>query len=674
MKMPAVPVKPSTVVLAGGLDTITSPMLAAPGSADFVQNYECVFGGGYQRVGGIERFDGRPRPSDATYITLSPVTTFTVSLGDTVTGATSGATGVVIYDGTFIALTKVTGTFQNGETITVSAVSVGVTASDEPAITADLSNTLNALAAAEYRSDITAVPGDGPVRGFSVLKGVAYAWRDDDAAMKMYKATTSGWTLVDLGMYVSFSNANTVAGEEGTVLTQGGVTATIVRMVLESGTYASGTNTGKIIISDLAGGNFAAGAATTDPTTTGTLTLGAAETTISLTAGGRVQTDIYNFTAALDTVSMYGCDGVNAEFEFDGTVYVPLTIATTERALVVRCHKQHVLFGFRGAIISSGIAQPYQFTVLSGGAEIGTGDVITGMIPVAGSETNAALLILCEQSAWVMFGNDSTEWQMTPLTRDAGGSAYSAQDCGVPMVHDTPGFRAYKPTDTFGDFEWNLESRRIETLVQNKVPVASCFSKAFSRYRVFFSDGTVVSATPGQKGWEWSRLDYDRSIVIAWSGEVSGVTRTFYGDDDGFVYEADVGRSFDGDTITAILKLHGLNQGASMLEKTYRWAVVETIGESPFYLAGSASFDDDTPDKNESETFEAALSGGGAAWDVFQWDRMFWDSPRLRSLRFNMNGNGYNIAPLFISQADDELPHQIRTFTVIYTPRRIRRD
>lgn len=667
--LPNVQIIPATVALAGGLDTVSTPLLAAPGSADFVQNYECIFGGGHQRAGGIERFDGRTRPSDGSYITLVPSTTFSVVVGNTVTGVTSAATGVCIYaSSVFIALTKVTGTFVAGETVTVAAVSSGVVSGDEPAITAALNNSLLALVAAEYRADITTVPGDGQIRGFAALEGEKYAWRNDGAAMKMYKATTSGWTLVSLGTYINFSNANTAASL-GTTLTKT-ETATIVRMVLETGTYASGTNTGKIIISG-ASGAFSAGAATTDGG--GNLTLGGAQTAITLSAGGRVQTDVYNFTASLSTRRLYGCDGVNPEFEFDGTVYVPLTISTSTRATAVRCHKMHVIFGFRGAIQTSGIADQYKYTVLSGSAELGTGDVITGLIPVAGSEAAAALLVICEQSTWALFGNDSSDWQLTPLSRDAGGTAYSAEDAGRPITHDTPGFRSYTPTADYGNFSWNLESRKIETLVQNKTPVASCFSKAYSRYRVFFSDGTAISGTPSAKGWEWSKLDYGKTIVIAWSGEVSGVTRTFYGDDDGYIYEADVGRSFDGDTITAILKLHGLNQGKPAVDKTYRWAVIETVGESAFYLSASASFDDGNQDKIDTENFTGEMTGGGANWDVFLWDRMFWDSPRLRSLRFAMNGNGYNIAPLFMSQAADELPHQIRTFTVFYTPRRVRR-
>ena len=52
------------------------------------------------------------------------------------------------------------------------------------------------------------------------------------------------------------------AFNDGDTLTQGGVTATIRRVVVETGTLVSGVNTGRLIITAPGGGNFAAGAAT----------------------------------------------------------------------------------------------------------------------------------------------------------------------------------------------------------------------------------------------------------------------------------------------------------------------------------------------------------------------------------------------------------------------------
>ena len=93
-----------------------------------MQNYEPWFNGGYRRIPGFERFDGRPKPSEQTFLGMEVNASEDIILGATLTGVPSGATGVVvgIYedDGTrgndMIALTKVTGTFLIGDDLSVN--------------------------------------------------------------------------------------------------------------------------------------------------------------------------------------------------------------------------------------------------------------------------------------------------------------------------------------------------------------------------------------------------------------------------------------------------------------------------------------------------------------------------------------------------------------------------
>jgi hypothetical protein len=63
-------VKAMPYPLGGGLDLVTSPMVIPPGKATAGLNYE-PHPRGYQRVDGYERFDGRPKPSEATYYILN---------------------------------------------------------------------------------------------------------------------------------------------------------------------------------------------------------------------------------------------------------------------------------------------------------------------------------------------------------------------------------------------------------------------------------------------------------------------------------------------------------------------------------------------------------------------------------------------------------------------------
>jgi hypothetical protein len=87
------------VKMVGGWDQLTPTLSLAPGALRDVTNYElsALPGGGYSRIGGYERVDGRTSPSAASYSVVQ-VSSFTntPTVGQTLTGFTSGATGVIV--------------------------------------------------------------------------------------------------------------------------------------------------------------------------------------------------------------------------------------------------------------------------------------------------------------------------------------------------------------------------------------------------------------------------------------------------------------------------------------------------------------------------------------------------------------------------------------------------
>jgi hypothetical protein len=126
-------VKTSYVALSGGEDLVSPALSINPGALMFSENYEPGIVYGYRRIDGFERSDGQPLPSDASYWIIS----FTAgdnepSIGATVIGATSGATGallaVVVSSGAwatndaagYLVLSVVSGTFANAETLQFS--------------------------------------------------------------------------------------------------------------------------------------------------------------------------------------------------------------------------------------------------------------------------------------------------------------------------------------------------------------------------------------------------------------------------------------------------------------------------------------------------------------------------------------------------------------------------
>lgn len=123
---------PKIFALGGGLNEVTPPSMLKGGELYGVSNYEPGEKGGYRRIDGYERLDGKVAPSDASYWILN------FDAGDIVEpeshglceGATSGATGevvsVILESGAwadsdavgYIVLFDVKGSFQDNETLT----------------------------------------------------------------------------------------------------------------------------------------------------------------------------------------------------------------------------------------------------------------------------------------------------------------------------------------------------------------------------------------------------------------------------------------------------------------------------------------------------------------------------------------------------------------------------
>jgi hypothetical protein len=67
--------------LQGGLDLVTPALMVKPGQLLDCLNYEPDINGGYRRMGGIERVDGRPKPSEQSYWIAKVTLTGSVSAG-----------------------------------------------------------------------------------------------------------------------------------------------------------------------------------------------------------------------------------------------------------------------------------------------------------------------------------------------------------------------------------------------------------------------------------------------------------------------------------------------------------------------------------------------------------------------------------------------------------------
>lgn len=760
--LPRVPVTPEFIAFNGGLDTVSPPLSIDPGLLRTCQNFEQDINGGYARVMGYERLDGRVSPSDQTYAVLTCTITGTVNVGDILTdnAGTSYGTVIALPTGSAV-LTKKTGTWATPGNLKVGVTVVG-SFTDAPVVdgapTTELHAQYRNLAADAYRSDIQRVgentvtitnanPGvvtwtahgflggekvkfsssgtlpTGMVAGttyyvlaasigadtfrFSLSDGgapvdttgtqsgthtctaasggtygvvlyadVVYAFRNtvDAAYAYMWKATTTGWSRVPLYREVSFTaGSGSIAAGQTVTETTGSETATIMAVVITSGTLAAGTAAGRLIVTTPSGSEFEGGAASTSGG--GTLTLSGASTAITIGASGSYDFAIHNFSGS-GSKKLYIVNGVSRAMEFDGTTIVPISTGMSSDAPTrVVAHKQHLFLSFAASVQHSAPMQPYIWSVIVGAAEIAMGDTVTGFQIQPGGEAESALAIFTRNSTATLYGTGVTDWKLVPLDSETGAIARTNQRIGITMMLDDRGLISLEATDVYGNFASASLSSRIQNWLKDRksTAVASCVSRNKNQYRLFFSSGAALYVTMnGSKVLGMMPVLLSHGPYCVFSGEMAnGDEASFLGSSDGYVFEMEKGTSFDGAAIEFWMSLHFAHQKSPRQKKRYREVMFEVSGTgySQFYFTYELGYGSSEYSQPGSVAIDASLAP--AYWDSFTWDAFVWDGRALLPTYADLAGSAENISFIIRGSSDYHASFRISGALLQYSMRKV---
>jgi hypothetical protein len=664
--------------LNGGLDQVTPTLSLPPGVARRAANFECSITGGYTRIAGYERFDGHASPSAAVYNLLVCAITGTIAVGNTIVGVSSAATGKVIARAdNDVIITRQTGTFTAGESLTVSSTTVG-TITTVQGISADglLDATYRGLAADNYRTDISAVPGSGSVLGVSYYNGVCYAWRNNVGATAsiMYKSSSSGWTAVTLGKILTF-DTGLVEIADGVTLTgqTSGATGVVARTVLESGSWAAHDAVGQLVLSSTTG-TFSVGENLRIGATTYAHATSVA-TQIALAPSGRYETVIANFGGGTANYKMYGCDGKNNAFEFDGTTYVPIrTGMTVDTPNHVVFHKQHLFLAFGASLQFSALGYPYQWDPLLGAGEIAMNGAITNLLVLPGNQSSGALGVYTRQDTSVLYGTSSSTFQLSAFNTGTGAYAYTAQNLDQSYVLDDRGVISMSTSLNFGNFVPASLTMNLRPFIQahRDLAVGSSVNRDKGQYRIFFSDGTALYLTimNGQVLGSMP-IQFANTINCCVDSESpSGGTVQFFGSTNGFVYQMDMGTSFDGGDIAANINLVYNSTKSPRILKRYRKASLEVTGDSYAEVQFGYDLGYRTQDLTQATDATYANDLRSSYWDEMIWDNFVWDGADIAPTEIEVTGTAVNMAIRLSSNSSILNSFTVNNIIVHYTLRR----
>lgn len=686
---PSAPV-PFTVALTGGLDLVTPPVEMPPGRAIAAVNYEPV-SNGYGRIDGLERLDGQPAPSAASYSTIPFATGLAaITAGQTVTGGTSAATGYALVDAVvssgsygasnavgYIVIVPLTGAFISGEALKVAGVTKSTStavATDRGAASDDLDAQYLAAAVLRARNLIGPVPGEGPVRGAIYAIGAVYAFRNNVGSTKcpMWKATATGWVSVPLGWSVSGTASGATAIAAGNTITgaTSGATAMVSRVITDGGQPWAAAMKVRLILSAITG-TFVNG----ENIQVGGVTRAAAvggSSDNTPPPGGRYEFDYENFYGASTQKALYGANGVGPAFEFDGTIFSPIiTGAPLETPSHLAVNHLRLFLSFpNGQLQGSQAGLPQGWNGTFGATAFGFGDDITGLL----AEVAGAMAVFGATKIKILTGSSAADFVLGDFTSDVGAVEWTVQTMNTPVFMDRGGVRNLTATQAFGNFKVGALTQLVAPLLKAKkdagiTPVASIRVRDKAHYRLYWSDGTGICIFIGGKGSPILPFDYGTRIPrCTWSGPgPGGEEMLLMGCDDGYVYQLDKGTSMDGGTINGFLRPAFNHCGSPGYNKKFHTLNFQVNTSPVASLFMTAAFSDGDPDMPAVDEQSFTVYGGGGFWNENAWNKFLWSSRFIGKAVADCPGLGNNISPTVGTSSAVENPHILSSYTVTFT-------
>lgn len=402
-------------------------------------------------------------------------------------------------------------------------------------------------------------------------------------------------------------------------------------------------------------------------------------TTPALSPSGVYQFVNYNFSGASFQGRMFGCDGVNPPFMFDGTTLTQLTVAgATGQPSYIAAHKNHLFLAYpSGQLVHSSLGDPTDYDTVSGTAGLlATGDEITGILPTVGG----TLVVFMRNRVSVLYGSSEADWQSQELrtqSDQSGAIAKTIQDVGGDTIYlDDRGLTSLSQSQAFGNYEAAVLDKAVKRLIASRksLVLGSGISRAKNMYSIYFThyDGTErISLTFGAKGIEgFGRSVYPFTLSCACSIEDgAGDERILAGSSDGFVYEMDIGPSFDGAVITSYIKPSFGHVRSPQQKKRWRKAQIGLEAQGNLTLRVKPEFDYGSIERAGHAVRDVDLIGGGGQWDNAEWNDFIWSAQIVSEASVDIVGTGRNMALLITHQSADTLPFTIYNVTLQYSLR-----
>lgn len=390
-------------------------------------------------------------------------------------------------------------------------------------------------------------------------------------------------------------------------------------------------------------------------------------TTPTLSPGGSLEYVAYNFGSG---TKLYGCDGVNKAFQFDGTTYTAISTGMTVDAPTrIACHMNHLFLAYGNSVQHSAIGDPLTWSVVLGAGEINVGAEITNMKPQPGQAGSGAMAISTASSLFVLYGTSAADWSLITLQSDVGAKALSMQNIGVAFMLSELGVTIIGQSQEYGNFMHSMVSAKVRTWLKTygKDITSSAVHHGKNQYRLYFGNRGLYITVRGREIAGIMPVYFPVNVVCVTSTKDD---LFYFGTNTGFVYRGDVGRSFDGQDIASVLTFPFNSSGRVRQRKRYRRLLVEIDSKQPVEMTSSFGIDYDDVDIGHHEARVDQAGFAASNWDTVSWDSAAWDGGAKPVARIDLEGSGENVGVSISHSSRIDPPFSIRSMTLEFSIRR----
>ena len=370
-------------------------------------------------------------------------------------------------------------------------------------------------------------------------------------------------------------------------------------------------------------------------------------------------------------------DGTNDPTVFNTSFSATdVTDSSVEGAKFVTAFKNHMFYAGMSStpqeVVFSQPSDEDAFNTGSGAGSVEVDDTIVGLKAFRGD-----LFIFCENRIFKLTGSTSTDFAITPVTRNIGCvNGDTIQEFAGDLIFLGPdGLRTVAGTARIGDVELGTISANVQSIFDENLVDAALFESIVipdkTQYRIFFSKETVgedntrgvICVMKGQN-FEFAELRGIKPSATDTFVEAGDVL-VLHGGYDGFIHRQEKGNDFDGTKVSGRYRSPDLTFGDPGIRKHMQRVIVNYKPESAINADMFVRYDYEDRNSSRPAAYPLDSEDVVAIYGTSTYGTPTYGGASQPLLRQSVEGSGFAVA-LRVNDNATTAPYSLKGFQLEY--------